>query len=64
MSSNQKNAESVESGGQEKGTVVAPSKPAGKCIRIITVCAYLFAVSFAAIVLSLYYLFMWDPQIN
>lgn len=64
MSSNQKKPETVESGGSVEKGVVVSSKPAGKCVRICTVLAYLFAVSFAAIVLSLYYLFIWDPQIN
>ncbi|XP_034940887.1 uncharacterized protein inaF-D [Chelonus insularis] len=32
-----------------------------KIIRIITVMAYLFSVSFIAIVLSAYYIFLWQP---
>lgn len=55
MSSNQRSGESVESG----IVVSSNSKPAGKCFRICTVCAYLFAVSFGAIILSLYYIFLW-----
>ena len=63
--------ENVEAGEAPKdaGTTtvtgtVASNKPVGKCVRVFTVCVYLFAVSFAAIVLSLYYLFIWDPEIN
>ena len=35
-----------------------------KLIRILTVCAYLFTVSLAAIALSVYYIFLWDPKIT
>lgn len=34
-----------------------------KIIRVLTVCAYLFTVSFAAILLSAYYLFLWKNDI-
>lgn len=33
-----------------------------KIIRVITVIAYLFSVSFAGILLSAYYLFLWEPH--
>lgn len=33
-----------------------------KVIRVLTVCAYLFTVSLAAIMLSAYYIFIWDPK--
>ncbi|XP_020298135.1 uncharacterized protein LOC109862478 [Pseudomyrmex gracilis] len=32
-----------------------------KIIRVVTVIAYLFSVSFAAILLSTYYIFLWEP---
>lgn len=32
-----------------------------KIIRVVTVIAYLFSVSFVGIVLSAYYLFLWEP---
>ena len=35
-----------------------------KIFRIITVIAYIFSVSMVAILLSLYYLFLWDPYIK
>ena len=37
------------------------SKQNRKLVRFVTVIAYMFAVSLAAIVLSLYYFFLWDP---
>lgn len=33
-----------------------------KIIRVLTVCAYLVCVSLAAIMLSAYYIFIWDPK--
>lgn len=37
------------------------SKPP-KIIRILTVFAYLICVSIAAIILSIYYIFLWEPK--
>ncbi len=34
-----------------------------KVIRVLTVCAYLFTVSFAAILLSAYYVFLWKADV-
>jgi hypothetical protein len=34
-----------------------------KVIRVLTVMAYVLSVSLAAIMLSLYYVFLWDPKI-
>lgn len=31
-----------------------------KLLRVITVSAYIFSVSFAALMLSLYYIFLWS----
>lgn len=33
-----------------------------KVIRVLTVCAYLLCVSLAAIILSIYYIFLWEPK--
>lgn len=33
-----------------------------KIIRVLTVCAYLICVSLAAIMLSAYYIFLWEPK--
>ena len=35
-----------------------------KMVRIMTVVAYVICVSMAAIVLSLYYVFLWDPNMT
>lgn len=57
--------ENVEAGApQSIEKLLANNKPAGKCIRVFTVCAYLAAVSSAAIMLSLFYIFFWNPKIN
>jgi len=34
-----------------------------KIVKMLTVMAYLSSVSMGAVVLSLYYIFLWDPQI-
>jgi len=39
------------------------SKKIRKVVRVLTVLAYLLSVSLAAIILSMYYLFLWDPKI-
>ena len=36
-------------------------RPDIKIVRILTVLGYVFCVSSAAIMLSLYYVFLWDP---
>lgn len=46
---------------ESQSTNIYESKQNRKIIRLLTVIAYMFAVSLAAIVLSLYYLFLWDP---
>ncbi|CAB4059286.1 unnamed protein product [Lepeophtheirus salmonis] len=35
-----------------------------KFVRCVTVIAYVFSVSFGAILLSLYYIFIWNPYSN
>lgn len=47
-----------------KGTVITHDKLQSKLIRILTVCAYLMLVSSTAVMLSLYYIFFWDPKIQ
>lgn len=37
------------------------SKKNQRTVRVLTVCAYVFSVSLAAIILSAYYVFLWDP---
>ncbi|KAF7415193.1 hypothetical protein HZH68_003682 [Vespula germanica] len=70
-----KDCSSGESGGQDSSAGGSPgdgavkdvnasiyeSKEPKKIVRIITVMAYMFSVSFVAIVLSAYYIFLWEP---
>lgn len=37
------------------------SKKNQRTVRVLTVCAYVFSVSLAAIILSAYYVFIWNP---
>ena len=39
------------------------AKKIRKVFRVLTVIAYVLSVSLAAIILSMYYLFLWDPKI-
>lgn len=36
-------------------------KPNQKALKVLTVAAYILFVSMAAIILSFYYVFIWDP---
>ena len=44
-----------------KETDIYENRRTKKIIRLVTVMAYMFSVSFVAIVLSAYYLFLWEP---
>lgn len=48
----------------EQSTNAANEKSgeSSKVIRVLTVCAYVICVSLAAIVLSIYYIFLWEPK--
>jgi len=35
-----------------------------RIVRVLTVVAYICSVSMAAVMLSLYYVFLWDPKPN
>lgn len=48
--------------GDNTKTKMASSKSNKKWIRLATVLAYVLAVSLAAIVLAIYYIFVWDPS--
>ncbi|XP_069673099.1 uncharacterized protein [Periplaneta americana] len=48
--------------GSAKDKLYEPKKKR-KIIRVLTVLAYVLSVSLAAIMLSLYYVFLWDPKI-
>uniref|UniRef100_A0A2M3ZL05 Transmembrane protein INAFM2 n=1 Tax=Anopheles braziliensis TaxID=58242 RepID=A0A2M3ZL05_9DIPT len=54
-------ARDAESG---DGGVFAKKKEDPKWVRVIVVCIYLFTVSFAALLLSCYYIFFWNPTIE
>lgn len=43
------------------GKGMAEAKGASKCVRLLTVLAYVLSVSMAAILLSLYYVLLWEP---
>ena len=60
----------MSSGGEEssgnpadkaKADALYENREPKKIIRIITVTAYMFSVSFVGIVLSAYYIFLWHP---
>ncbi|GLH04544.1 Uncharacterized protein GBIM_10233 [Gryllus bimaculatus] len=46
----------------ELGEVKDKPREKSKVIRVLTVLAYVLSVSLAAIMLSLYYVFLWDPK--
>ncbi|GJQ66486.1 hypothetical protein Trydic_g4479 [Trypoxylus dichotomus] len=46
----------------DKEDLYMEPKPKPKLVRVLTVLAYILSVSMAAILLSVYYVFMWDGQ--
>lgn len=46
------------------GDVYEKKKGTPKCVRVLVVCIYLFTVSFAALLLSAYYIFFWKPTMD
>ncbi|XP_015439690.1 PREDICTED: uncharacterized protein LOC107194563 [Dufourea novaeangliae] len=50
-----------EAGKKDPNADLYESQGHKKLIRFVTVVAYMFSVSFVAIVLSAYYLFLWEP---
>lgn len=53
---------SDNSNDQNAANEVYETNKTSKCVRILTVCAYLICVSLAAIMLSVYYIFLWEPK--
>lgn len=47
--------------GSKKDADLYENRGTKKIVRLVTVVAYMFSVSFVAIVLSAYYLFLWEP---
>ncbi|KAF4527235.1 hypothetical protein B566_EDAN016108 [Ephemera danica] len=52
----------VKLAGEESKERMYESKHHKKVVRVLTVLAYVLSVSLAAIMLSLYYVFLWDPR--
>lgn len=53
---------SVKFAGEEAKDRLYEPKHKKKAVRVLTVVAYVFFVSLAAIMLSLYYVFLWDEE--
>lgn len=53
---------SVKLAGEEAKDKMYEPKQNKKLIRVLTVIVYVFSVSLAAIILSLYYMVFWQPQ--
>lgn len=52
----------VKFAGEESKDKLYERKHKQKLMRVLTVVAYIISVSLAAIVLSLYYMYIWDPS--
>ncbi|XP_063985878.1 uncharacterized protein Inaf-d isoform X3 [Diachasmimorpha longicaudata] len=52
----------VKFAGEESKDKLYEPKHRQKAFRVMTVVAYVISVSLAAIILSLYYMFIWDPK--
>jgi hypothetical protein len=52
----------VKFAGEESKDRMYEPKHTKKLIRVLTVVAYIFSVSLAAIMLSFYYVFLWNPK--
>ena len=57
-----KNSNEVKLAGEESKDKLYEPKHRQKVVRVLTVVAYVVSVSLAAIILSLYYTFIWDPR--
>ncbi|XP_011312701.1 putative transmembrane protein INAFM2 isoform X3 [Fopius arisanus] len=60
--SNVKASNEVKFAGEESKDKLYEPKHRQKAFRVMTVVAYVISVSLAAIILSLYYMFIWDPK--
>lgn len=52
----------VKFAGEESKDKMYEPKHTKKLVRVLTVVAYIFSVSLAAIMLSVYYVFLWNPK--
>lgn len=66
MSDEEAAADNIPSPDSSEDNSFYGTKQQSKLIRILTVLAYVLSVSLAAILLSIYYIFMWDgrPQLG
>ncbi|XP_046491258.1 uncharacterized protein [Neodiprion pinetum] len=55
-------ANEVKFAGEESKDKLYEPKHRQKLVRVLTVVAYVISVSLAAIILSLYYMFIWKPE--
>lgn len=62
--SESKAANEIKFAGEESKDKLYEPKHRQKLVRVLTVVAYIISVSLAAIVLSLYYMYIWDPAEN
>ncbi|KAK7794764.1 hypothetical protein R5R35_009351 [Gryllus longicercus] len=59
---NNNNNNGVKFAGEESKDKMYEPKHTKKLVRVLTVVAYVFSVSLAAIMLSVYYVFLWQPR--
>jgi hypothetical protein len=52
----------IKFAGEESKDKMYEPKHTKKLVRVLTVVAYVFSVSIAAIMLSVYYVFLWNPK--
>lgn len=59
-----KHTNEVKFAGEESKDKLYEPKHKKKAFRVMTVIAYIISVSLAAIILSLYYAFIWDSRVH
>ena len=52
----------IKFAGEDSKDKMYEPKHTKKLVRVLTVVAYIFSVSLAAIMLSVYYVFLWNPK--
>ncbi|KAL0270017.1 UNVERIFIED_CONTAM: hypothetical protein PYX00_007563 [Menopon gallinae] len=63
MSDDEDQISNVNDEDLHQGKSIGNNNTRTKIIRLLTVIAYLISVSMAAIMLSLYYIFLWNPSL-
>lgn len=64
VTNNHQRIENLPSHLANPSPICQPNVRSSKIVRILTVLAYMVAVSMAAILLSIYYTFIWNPYAN